>query len=140
MEHSKGEMVPGRCGGYVLNDSGHNHFSIKVDVGCGCTSCRKLGRLTIQDTEEIAGRFRAFWNAFNGISTHDAMNIAQAAIHLHDNPGDLRYMKHGAEMESALRFRCISCENGLVKFEHSIEEVCTECGIKATLSKLEGGK
>ena len=55
------------------------------------------------DAEANAERIRDLWNAFDGIPTHEAMNIIQVAQSLRDNPGDLKYLEHGKNMVGLIK-------------------------------------
>ncbi len=77
-----------------------------------------------------AERIRTFWNAFNGISTHDALNIIQIGMSLRDEPDDLKYIEHGAEMVGVIKASCSLC------FVNCTPETKSTCGLNILLQKL----
>ena len=131
MEHSKGEKYTGTISAITVGNT--------IAVYMEDDGMRILEGRWSRNVASAVTRMETLMNAFNGIDTHEAMNIAQVAIHLHDNPGDLRYMKHGKEMENLLRL--------IISLGHSLSDkycTCPDCknsiAIKALLSKLEGGE
>jgi hypothetical protein len=86
--HTKGKVEVNGHGIYKLAVmTGHNEFSINVQVGCKCNECREHNTTaSIEDLDYITNRIASLWNAADGMSTDEVV----------------RYIEHGREMVELL--------------------------------------
>ena len=121
MEHTSGKMEAD--GGFLYEISGNPNNRLLLEFG------RYVSQ---EEAEANAERIRDLWNAFDGIPTHEAMNIIQVAQSLRDNPKDMKYLEHGKKMEA-----CIKAERGRWRGE---EMPWTREKTEELLAKLKVGE
>ncbi len=104
MKHTSGKMEAD--GGFLYEISGNPNNRLLLEFG------RYVSQ---EEAEANAERIRDLWNAFDGIPTHEAMNIIQVAQSLSDNPKDRKYLEYGKEMESLIKLVNLQIAN-LLRF------------------------
>lgn len=143
MEHTDGEMeivdspMPGNADFFIKLPAMDKSLGFDIEFMGDDDTGNPNKRI---DAERVVD----LWNAFDGIDTHEAMNIAQVARHLHDNPADLKYLEYGAEMEKMIKRVCSVCSNRInsiysINISPREHPRCDRCSKKKLISKLEGG-
>lgn len=138
MEHSKGKVAVTHSHGIKSSSSNISPSYQLHQRGTYENDCKTM--------QANCKRIEAFWNAFDGISTHDAVNLIHMALAMKEASKDVpvdqieKYIRHGAEMEDILKDLNKVLDAGdrdLILAELAIVLVATDKLLQALESEVE---